>query len=179
MIKRISIIIAGAALAVPALAASSTSTTAARGENHLRAAVLDNHNRARAEHGVSPLQWDRELAASAASHARYMARTGNYHHDRTPGRRKSQGENMWRGPRGVFGYDVIVGTMTDEVRHFRAGTFPNVSRSGSWHDVGHYTQIIWPATTHVGCAMASSGSTDYFVCRYSPPGNKDGRRVGR
>ncbi|MBW0144770.1 CAP domain-containing protein [Sphingomicrobium clamense] len=165
-------------LAVVAMVAPATaSSTAARGEKQLRAAVLDNHNRARAQHGVRPLAWDNRLAASAMEHARYMARTGRYHHDRTPGRRKYQGENMWRGQRGLFSYEIIVGTMTDEVRHFRAGTFPHVSRSGSWHDVGHYTQIVWPSTTHVGCAMASSATTDYFVCRYSPPGNKDGVRL--
>ncbi|WP_265563487.1 CAP domain-containing protein [Sphingomicrobium arenosum] len=171
------LIMLAAALAVT-LPAGAATTAAARGEEHMRSAVLDNHNRARASHGVAPLRWDPALAASAMEHARYMARTGQYHHDRTPGRRKYQGENMWRGQRGQFGYDVIVGTMTDEVRHFRAGTFPHVSRSGSWYDVGHYTQIVWPTTTHVGCALASSATMDYFVCRYSPPGNKDGVRVG-
>jgi hypothetical protein len=40
--------------------------------------------------------------------------------------------------------------------------------------VAHYTQIVWPTTTEVGCALASSATTDYFVCRYAPTGNKDG-----
>lgn len=165
--------LAVAVLVVPATASS----VAARGERQLRGAVLDNHNDARARHGVQPLRWDQSLADSAMTHAQYMARTGRYHHDKTPGRRTYQGENIWRGQKGMWSYEVIVGTMTDEVRHFRAGTFPHVSRSGSWHDVGHYTQIVWPSTTHVGCAMASSATTDYFVCRYSPPGNKDGVRL--
>jgi len=103
-----------------------------------------------------------------------MARTGIYGHDQTPGRRKKQGENLWRGQRGVFSYDVMIGTMVAEEQVFRPGTFPDVSRTGEWHDVAHYTQIVWPATTHVGCAVASSATTDYFVCRYSPTGNKDG-----
>jgi hypothetical protein len=103
-----------------------------------------------------------------------MARTGIYGHDQTPGRRKKQGENLWRGQRGIFSYDVMIGTMVAEERVFRPGTFPDVSTTGEWHDVAHYTQIVWPSTTHVGCAVASSASTDYFVCRYSPTGNKDG-----
>ena len=40
--------------------------------------------------------------------------------------------------------------------------------------MAHYTQIVWPTTTEVGCALASSATTDYFVCRYAPTGNKDG-----
>jgi hypothetical protein len=27
------------------------------------------------------------------------------------------------------------------------------TRSGRWEDVAHYTQMIWPTTTHVGCAL--------------------------
>lgn len=174
MLSRLFIGLALCATVVPA----SAELNVTRGERHLRNAVLENHNRARADHGVAPLHWDKALADSAYAHAQYMARTGRYGHDKTPGRRKYQGENIWRGQRGMWSYDVIVGTMTDEARYFRRGTFPSVSRSGSWHDVGHYTQIVWPSTTHVGCAMASSATTDYFVCRYSPPGNKDGVRLG-
>ena len=84
------------------------------------------------------------------------------------------GENLWRGQRGLFSYDVMVGVMVEEARHFRPGAFPNNSATGNWSDVAHYTQIVWPTTTAVGCALASSATTDYFVCRYSPTGNKDG-----
>ena len=112
------------------------------------------------------MDWSDELAAEAMGHAQYMARTGIYGHDQTPGRRKKQGENLWRGQRGVFSYDVMIGTMVAEERVFRAGAFPDVSTTGEWHDVAHYTQIVWPTTTEVGCALASSATTDYFVCRY-------------
>ena len=57
---------------------------------------------------------------------------------------------------------------------FRPGAFPDNSATGDWHAVAHYTQIVWPTTTEVGCALASSATTDYFVCRYAPTGNKDG-----
>jgi hypothetical protein len=61
---------------------------------------------------------------------------------------------------------------------FQRGVFPAVSRTGNWEDVGHYTQIVWPTTTRVGCAIASTSRTDYLVCRYSPAGNIDGRPIG-
>ena len=165
-------------LAAPATGAALPSPNwpapADRGEMLLRSSVLRLHNQARREFGAAPLAWSGELAAGAMAHARYMAATGIYGHDRTPGRRKSAGENLWRGQRGVFSYDVMVQVMVDEARLFPPGAFPNNSVNGDWHAVAHYTQIVWPTTTEVGCAVASSATTDYFVCRYAPTGNKDG-----
>lgn len=165
-------------IAAPSAAANLPSPNwpgaADRGEGLLRQSVLRLHNQARFQFGVAPLAWSDELAAGALSHAQYMAATGIYGHDKTPGRRKKAGENLWRGQRGVFAYDVMVQVMVEERRHFRPGAFPNNSATGDWHAVAHYTQIIWPTTTEVGCALASSATTDYFVCRYAPTGNKDG-----
>jgi hypothetical protein len=145
-----------------------------RGEQLLRNTVLTMHNQARREFGVAPVEWSEELAAGALAHAQYMAATGVYGHDQTPGRRRKSGENLWRGQRGIFAYDVMVRVMVDEARYFRPGAFPDNSVNGDWHAVAHYTQIIWPTTTEVGCALASNATTDYFVCRYAPTGNKDG-----
>lgn len=150
-----------------------------RGELLLRNTVLSAHNQARRSFGVPAMAWSDQLAAEAMGHARTMARTGIYGHDQTPGRRKKQGENLWRGPRCVFAYDVMVGVMVDEEKLFRPGAFPNNAVGGDWHAVAHYTQIVWPATTEVGCAVASSATTDYFVCRYAPTGNKDGVYLAR
>jgi uncharacterized protein YkwD len=145
-----------------------------RGPQLLRYTVLNAHNAARSRFGVAPVSWSEQLAAEAMVHASYMATTGIYGHDQTPGRRKRMGENLWRGTRGVFSYDVMVGVMVDEARFFRPGAFPNNSANGNWLAVAHYTQIVWPTTTEIGCAVASSPTTDYFVCRYAPTGNKDG-----
>ncbi len=165
-------------LATPSAAANLPNphwpAPADRGDTLLRNTVLSAHNAARSRFGVGPVSWSDQLAAEALAHARYMAATGFYGHDQTPGRRKKAGENLWRGTRGVFAYGVMVGVMVDEERNFRAGVFPDNSRTGEWHDVAHYTQIVWPTTTEVGCALASSATTDYFVCRYAPTGNKDG-----
>ena len=150
-----------------------------RGPALLRQVVLDAHNAARSRFGVAPVAWSDQLASEAMGHAAYMAQTGIYGHDQTPGRRKKQGENLWRGQRGACSYDTMVGQMVDEARYFRPGVFPDNSSTGEWHDVAHYTQIVWPSTTEVGCAVASSVTTDYFVCRYAPVGNKDGLFLAR
>lgn len=170
-------------MAVPAAAADMPSPNwpapADRGQRLLQNVVLNAHNEARRDFGVGPVSWNDELAAGALAHAQYMAATGVYGHDQTPGRRKKAGENLWRGPKGVFAYEVMVGVMVDEAKHFRPGAFPDNAANGDWHSVAHYTQIVWPTTTEVGCAVASSATTDYFVCRYAPTGNKDGFVLAR
>ena len=84
-------------LAAPAAAATLPSPNwpapADRGGVLLRTAVLKAQNEARARFGVAPMAWSDELAAEALGHAQYMASTGIYGHDQTPGRRKKQGEN--------------------------------------------------------------------------------------
>ncbi len=81
------------------------------------------------------------------------------------------------GSRGAYLPAQMVGNWASEKVSFRPGVFPAVSRTGNWADVGHYSQIVWPATTQVGCAIASNRSDDFLVCRYAPAGNIDGRRV--
>ena len=127
--------------------------------------------------GLPAMAWDSALAAAAADYAAELARTGKWGHSR-PDQREGQGENLWMGTRAAFTFEEMVDGWLSERRMFRRGKFPEVSKSGSWHDVGHYTQIIWADTMKVGCAVRSSRSFDYLVCRYSAPGNVMGERVG-
>jgi hypothetical protein len=71
----------------------------------------------------------------------------------------------------------MVSTWTGERRFFRPGIFPNVSTTGNWLDVSHYTTLIWPTTTRVGCSIHRTPDWEFLICRYSPPGNIDGRPV--
>lgn len=133
--------------------------------------MIAAHNQARRQYGVRPLAWDHELARDAAVWATRLARTNRFEHDRQAGRTPRQGENLFVGTRGAYGYSEMIGLLIDERRYFRPGRFPNVSRTGNVSQVGHYTQIIWPTTQRVGCATASSRSSEYLVCRYLPAGN--------
>jgi hypothetical protein len=138
------------------------------------ARIVAAHNVERSRVGMPPLVWDPALAAGAAVYAQQMALSGQFaHSDRS--RRRGVGENLWMGTRGAFSFEAMVGGWTAEKRYFVAGVFPNNSRTGDWADVGHYTQMIWPATQRVGCAIASSPRADYLVCRYATAGNIDGR----
>ncbi len=127
--------------------------------------------------GVQPLAWDSGLAAAASEYAAELAATGKWEHS-SPEQRLNQGENLWMGTRSAFTPEQMVADWLTERQIFRGGTFPDVATKGSWHDVGHYTQIIWADTLRVGCAVRSSRSYDYLVCRYSSPGNVMGQRVG-
>jgi hypothetical protein len=137
----------------------------------LRSAMMVGHNEARRQYGVAPLVWDEGLAGDAQAYAEVLARTGRFEHDPQRGRDPQQGENLWMGTRTVYSYETMISDLVEERRYYRPGRFPDVSRTGDWSDVGHYTQIIWPTSRHVGCAMASNASDDYLVCRYSPAGN--------
>ena len=143
---------------------------------NIPAALLDAHNRERAIAGVAPLAWEPALAAAAASYARQLAAVGALRHSPRQAR-PGQGENLWMGTRGTFPVQAMVASWTSEKAYFRPGIFPAVSRSGNWADIGHYSQMIWPTTTHLGCAIAGSARFDVLVCRYAPAGNIDGRRV--
>ena len=138
--------------------------------------LLAAHNAERARVGVPPLAWDPALAASAASYGPVLAALGRIQHspkDTRPGQR----ENLWMGTRGAYSPEQMVSTWTGERRFFRPGIFPNVSTTGNWLDVSHYTTLIWPTTTRVGCAIHRTPDWEFLICRYSPPGNIDGRPV--
>lgn len=164
-----------------AAAAAAVSSAHAYGQSSFAAQfparVLAAHNAQRSQAGVPPLVWDNALGTAAAAYAQQLAMTGRFEHsDRS--QRRGTGENLWMGTHGAFSVEAMVGGWASEKRFFAPGTFPNVSRSGSWEDVGHYTQMIWPTTTRVGCALASTPRIDYLVCRYAGAGNIDGRPVG-
>jgi hypothetical protein len=144
--------------------------------------ILAAHNRYRGTVGVPALQWSDSLAAGAQQWADYLASTGQLQHSGTPG----VGENLLRVLRAALasGSGVAVYTVTqlvdiwgDEKRYFIGGIFPNVSITGKWEDVGHYTQVVWRNTTQVGCGVATGNGIIVMVGRYSPPGNVVGQRV--
>lgn len=134
------------------------------------------HNEARADAGAPPLVWSDRLERDAEDWARHLAARGLYEHS-SPDQRRGQGENLWRGPRDQWSVWDKVGFFIEEKRHFRPGNFPDISRTGRWNDVGHYTQIIWPETREVGCAIAYTRADEVLVCRYWPAGNIWGQRI--
>lgn len=137
--------------------------------------ILEGHNKARADVGSPPLTWDPDLAAGAETYARQLTTLGRVHAPREG--RKDIRENLLQSLRGGRSPQAMVDVWIDEKRYFKPGIFPDVSITGEWAKVGHYTQMIWPTTTKLGCAIHSDLKYDWTVCRYSPPGNRDGSPV--
>ena len=140
------------------------------------ARMVAAHNSARAEVKVGVLELDDDLSRAALAYAEEMARTGMFQHSQSSDR-PGQGENLWAGTASAFSYDQMADAWISEKRYFRDEAFPNVSTTGNWQDVGHYTQIVWRDTTRFGCGIASGLGRDWLVCRYAPPGNVMGKRV--
>lgn len=137
---------------------------------------LAAHNAAREDVGLPPLRWSQTLAQDAGDWAVQLAAHRSFDH--APHHlRKGQGENLWRGTRNRYSPWQMIALFVAEKRDFRPGTFPNVSHTGRWSDVGHYTQIIWPDTQEVGCATALNRNDEVLVCRYWPAGNVMGYRL--
>jgi uncharacterized protein YkwD len=137
--------------------------------------ILVAQNQERLALGLEPLIWNPALAGSAQRWADYLAATGRFEHA-PENHRDPEGENLWAGTKGYFAPEAMVGAWIREKQFFRPGVFPNNSTTGRVEDVGHYTQLVWRATSEVGCAQSASAREDILVCRYSEAGNYRGER---
>ena len=137
--------------------------------------ILAAHNQERLGLGLEPLSWNPALAEQAQHWADYLAASGRFEHaPEDP--YAPEGENLWAGTKGYYAPEARVDAWIREKQFFRLGVFPDNSTTGRVEDVGHYTQLIWRATTEVGCAEAASAGEDILVCRYAEAGNYRGEQ---
>jgi len=153
---------------------STTNNTAGNTQGVDINSVLAVHNQERAAVGVPPLTWSNALAASAQKWADQLLATGQLEHSTCCGAFKDYGENLaYAGPPGYKTQAGLAQTWADEKQNYVPCNPCNYSGTG------HYTQMVWKATTEVGCGFASGpggayakyGGTDILVCQYTPPGN--------
>jgi hypothetical protein len=144
---------------------------------NLDARLLAAQNRERSTLGLAPLAWDPALAGDATRWAAALAKAGEIAHEEEGGdAATAEGENLWQGTKGGFAPEAMVGLWLAEKKDFRFGAIPEVSRTGRFDDVGHYTQIVWRGTGRVGCALAEGARDEMLVCRYRDAGNVAGER---
>jgi uncharacterized protein YkwD len=136
--------------------------------------MLRTHNDERLFQGRQPLVWDAALATDAGKWASHLARHNLFEHAFAELGKKGQGENLWMGTHASYPLAEMVSYWTAEAEQAKSGKFPDVAKSGNWTDVGHFTQLVWPETRNVGCALKSSAEDDFLVCRYWPAGNRIG-----
>ena len=142
----------------------------------IAARSLAAHNAERERLRLPRLKWNRKLESEAGQWAQVLSRKGMLQHA-DQGTRNSTGENLWMGSAGHWNVEKMVGMFIDERKHYRHDTFPNISRTGNWADVGHYSQIVWRDTREVGCAVVTGRGNDVLVCRYWPAGNVWGQKA--
>jgi len=164
-----------AAAAVAMGAASLLLTGNAGLGTNLDARILAAHNRERSAMGIAPMAWNASLAADARAYAAELAATNSFgHSEEDPD--NPVGENLFAGTTGDYAPEAMVGAWVEEKKDFKAGVFPNNSRTGDMEDVGHYTQLMWRDTGSVGCGVAKGEDMEYLVCRYTQVGNVEGER---
>jgi hypothetical protein len=86
---------------------------------------------------------------------------------------QKHGENIFWG--GGEEYSALNASESwySEIKAYKYGRLKN----DNWYKTGHYTQMVWKTTTHVGIgkAVCKNGSI-LIVANYSPPGNYIGER---
>jgi uncharacterized protein YkwD len=122
--------------------------------------MLNDHNKYRKMHRAPPLYWNATVAASASK----WAKSCKIAHD--PKTIGVWGENILYGkvPMSTALYDAPR-MWYNEVKTY------NYSAPVA----NHFTQMVWKATTSIGCASKMCNTTAFVVCRYYPPGNVYGK----
>ena len=135
-------------------------------------AMLDATNKYRAGLGLPALKWNATLAGYAQTNASTNAENNTFDHTSSSSRQYMNapyGQNL----AASTGYPLsgeglrAVGSWYDEKKAWDASKTPGNS-------TGHYTQLMWKATTDVGCALAQKGNRIVSTCDYFPSGNYKG-----
>ncbi|MDY7224774.1 CAP domain-containing protein [Hyalangium rubrum] len=138
--------------------------------------MIEAHNQARAaakptpKPALPPLQWSAEAAKTAEAYAAQCTFEHNPH-------RGTLGENLAAASPGAWKTQDVVKDWNAEAAHY------NLSKNSCAPGkvCGHYTQLVWRNTTHVGCAKKTCTKNspfgkefptwEFWVCNYAPPGN--------
>jgi pathogenesis-related protein 1 len=135
--------------------------------------LLDFQNEARAAVGVNSFIWNSSAAAACASWLNTLAKKGcAYDHPPEP---YPYGQNL----AAAEDFDPVssaVETWVDEGAKYTLATMPNGCSTGNIADCGHYTQVVWRASTSVGCAVNDCNNINYVCCDYYPRGNVLGQK---
>lgn len=149
------------------------------------AAIIAAHNKWRTEVGVTEkLSYSPVLATAAQAWVDNLKQNNHcqMRHSKPAGQ---YGENLywasaltWSDGRTELQQvspEKVVNSWGSEKAHY---DYSN-NRCTSGKMCGHYTQVVWRATTTVGCAMAVCEDTQeqLWACQYQPAGNRIGRKA--
>lgn len=154
--------------------------------------IVHAHNVVRERAGVDPLEWSSQLGEIATARVQKLAQQGCYIEHSPLSERWNKagfrylGENLYKvinmKPSGVD----IVDAWYAEIEDYSFGLVGSAcvkekcaGRASPPCTLGHFTQVMWAESTHVGCARAECPGqkkrTFVSVCNYGPGGNIVGR----
>ncbi|KAF2216257.1 hypothetical protein CERZMDRAFT_116355 [Cercospora zeae-maydis SCOH1-5] len=167
----------------PAPAPSPSSAPSGPASGSYADVCLYHHNLHRQNHSAPALVWDDGLAATAQKIADTCVYAHNVEMDGG-----GYGQNIAAGVPGNNISAVITDLFYNAEEPIYAQASAQYSQNpdmSTFEQFGHFTQIVWCGTTHVGCATSSncgtlantgSGVEPYFtVCNYKGPGNYAGQ----
>lgn len=128
--------------------------------------MLDRHNQLREKHCAPPLRWSETLQKLAQDWADQLRDAGCAFEHRPNNR---VGENLtFFAPRtSQRPEDVAYGWYSEvSLYDFAKGKFD--------FSTGHFTQLVWRGTRHLGCGVSTCNGGEIWVCNYDPPGNMMG-----
>lgn len=141
---------------------------------------VEHHNIHRRNHTVPDVEWSDDLASTAQQ----IAESCKYAHNTEVGG-GGYGQNIAAGVEATNISAIITDLFYNGEEPYFAPNYgmddPDMTEFEKW---GHFTQIVWKDTTHVGCYTqycpgglenVGTGVSPYFtVCNYKGPGNYAG-----
>ncbi|KAM9497006.1 uncharacterized protein Hap1MRO34_003216 [Clarias gariepinus] len=128
-----------------------------------KAKFLAKHNEYRKKHGAPALSISQDLCSSAQAWADHLLSTKALQHSNS-----NNGENLYYFrsslPKKLTGEEPV-DSWYSEIKDYDFG------KPGFGSNTGHFTQVVWKATTEVGVGLATDGSTVFVVGQYKPAGN--------
>ena len=127
---------------------------------------VNAHNKYRRMHIDTPdMKWNPVLAQKAQS----WANTCIWNHSQKGSQYRDYGvgENMAKYSGSAPSAEQVVKFWYDEEKSY---SYSNPVFSSA---TGHFTQVVWKATSEIGCGYNSS--CGHYVCQYKPGGNVAGQ----
>jgi hypothetical protein len=151
------------------------------------ACIVEQHNAARAKvmttTPLPPVTWSADLAKYAQEWTD-MTCTSPRHRTSPSLNGKPLGENLYAssGLGDTMAGKQAVDGWAGEVACYTYGTFMKADKcdmtcTSMMHSdgCGHYTQVVWRASTQIGCGVSTCGSgfsmQTEVICNYAPAGN--------
>jgi uncharacterized protein YkwD len=137
--------------------------------------ALDHHNKVRKDVGSPPLQWSAELAEFALQWADHLVSEGCLmkHRPMSGEWKQKYGENIFWGSASSYTPLEASEDWYSEIKDYKYG----IVTMDNYYATGHYTQMVWKNTTHVGIGVAICADGEIIiVANYSPAGNFIGQK---